>query len=151
MLSFSHAAIANDFEDWNSAIKNIGDFATALRRWQPLAEQGNADAQYNLGYIYSHGKGVEQDYKTAVKWYALAANQGHAIAQLNLGVMYDNGSGVAQDYVKAHMWWNIAAIDGDADAIKNRDMVTKLMTPAQIEKAQEAASKCIKQNFKNCD
>ena len=61
--------------------------------------------------------------------------------------MYDNGSGVAQDYVKAHMWWNIAAIDGDADAIKNRDIVAKKMTPAQIEKAQEAASRCIKQNF----
>jgi hypothetical protein len=49
------------------------------------------------------------------------------------------------------MWYNIAAIDGSADAIKKRDIIAKLMTPAQIEKAQEAASRCIKHIFKNCD
>jgi hypothetical protein len=49
------------------------------------------------------------------------------------------------------MWINIAAIDGNAEAINARDVVAKLMTPAQIAQAQEAASKCIKQNFKNCD
>ena len=186
MLSFSHAAIAGDYEDGVVAYGK-GDFATALRLLTPLAEQGlaraelhlgfmydNGDgvtqdyktavkwytlaaeqgiarAQVNLGLMYDQGQGVAQDYKTAVKWYTFAAEQGHAKAQSNLGVMYDNGQGVAQDYVKAHMWLNIAAIDGDADAIKNRDIVAKLMIPAQIEKAQEAASRCIKQNFKNCD
>ena len=114
MLSFSHAAIAGDVEDGLAAAKK-GDFATALRLWKPLAEQGNARAQNNLGFMYA------------------------------------NGDGVAQDYVKALTWWNIAAIDGVADAIKNRDIVAKNIPPAQIEKAQEAASRCIKQNFKNCD
>ena len=101
--------------------------------------------------MYQTGKDVAQDYKTAVKWYTLAAEQGNAKAQYNLAWMYANGQGVAQDYVKAHTWFNITAIDGDADAIKNRDDVAKKMTSAQIEKAQEAASRCIKQNFKNCD
>jgi TPR repeat protein len=58
-----------------------GDYATALREWTPLAKQGNADAQYNLGGMYDNGQGVPQDYKTAVKWWKLAAEQGDADAQ----------------------------------------------------------------------
>ncbi len=67
---------------------NSGDYATAMREWTPLAKQGNAFAQSNLGLMYSKGRGVLQDYKTAVKWYTLAAEQGNARAQYNLGVMY---------------------------------------------------------------
>ena len=63
---------------------NKGDYATALREWKPLAEQGNADAQFNLGQMYRRGDGVPQDHKTAVKWYRLAAEQGYAFAQYNL-------------------------------------------------------------------
>ena len=58
-----------------------GDYATALREWTPLAEQGDASAQYKLGWMYDNGIGVSQDYKTAVKWYRLAAKQGDAFAQ----------------------------------------------------------------------
>ncbi|MDP7426472.1 MAG: sel1 repeat family protein, partial [Rhodospirillales bacterium] len=58
-----------------------GDYATALREWKPLAEQGDADAQNNLGSMYDQGQGVLQDYKTALKWYTLAAEQGDADAQ----------------------------------------------------------------------
>jgi TPR repeat protein len=185
MLSVSHAAIADDFEDGVVAYGK-GDFASVLRLWTPLAEQGNAKAQYNLGLMYDQGKDVAQDYKTAVKWYTLAAEQGNAwaerslgimydnghgvaqnyktaikwftlsaeqgnvFAQINLGVMYEKGKGVAQDYVKSHMWFNIAAID--LNAISSfRDDIAKKMTPVQIAQAQEAASRCIKQNFKNCD
>ena len=150
MLSFSHAAIADDFDD-GLAANGKGDVATALRLWIPLAEQGDAFAQFNLGLMYYTGRGVAQDYKTAVKWYALSAEQGNIKAQNYLGWMYDQGKGVAQDYVKAHMWFNVSAIDGNTEAIRARDAVAKLMTPAQIEKAQEEASRCIKQNFKNCD
>ena len=53
-----------------------GDFATALREWTPLAEQGNASAQFNLDIMYEKGEGVPQDYKTAVKWFRLAVKQG---------------------------------------------------------------------------
>jgi len=75
----------------------IGDYATALREWKPLAEQGNANAQYNLGLMYQKGDGVPQDDKTALKWYRLAAEQGNASAQYNLGAMYYKGEGVPQD------------------------------------------------------
>ncbi|PHS09962.1 MAG: hypothetical protein COA89_01515, partial [Acidithiobacillus sp.] len=73
------------------AAYDSGDFATALREWRPLAEKGDADAQFNLGVMYSKGQGVPQDYKTAVKWYTLAAEQGVASAQTNLGHIYDKG------------------------------------------------------------
>ena len=46
-----------------------GDYATALKEWTPLAEQGDAKAQHSLGVMYVNGEGILQDYKTAVKWY----------------------------------------------------------------------------------
>jgi uncharacterized protein len=55
-------------------------------RWYKLsAEQGNADAQYNLGYCFDNGEGVEEDKVEAVRWYKLSAEQGNADAQHNLG------------------------------------------------------------------
>jgi len=70
-----------------------------------LAEQGIATAQFKLGWMYSNGNSVPQDYKAGVKWYTLAAEQGHAGAQNNLGLMYSNGKGVPQDYKTALKWW----------------------------------------------
>jgi TPR repeat protein len=96
-----------------------GDFTTALREWKPLAKQGYADAQFNLGIMYEKGQGVPQDYKSAVKWYRLAAEQGHADAQFNLGVMYANGQGVPQDNKTAVKWYRLAAEQGHALAQGN--------------------------------
>ncbi len=62
-----------------------GDYATALKERRPLAEQGHASAQNNLGHMYGNGEGVPQDYAEAVRWYRLAAEQGHDTAQHNLG------------------------------------------------------------------
>jgi len=69
-----------------------------------LAEQGDAQAQYNLGVMYDNGKGIPQDYIKAVQWYTEAAKQGDAGAQLFLGVMYYSGKGVPQDYKEAIKW-----------------------------------------------
>nr|ALS56026.1 putative Sel1 domain protein repeat-containing protein [uncultured bacterium EIL107F05] len=138
-----------DFQKGLTAAKN-GDFATALREWTPLAEQGNASAQFNLGIMYGNKRGVPQDHKTAVKWYTLAAEQGNATAQYNLGVMYDRGWGVLQDDLYAHMWWNVAASIGDEDASENRDSIAKEMTPADISKAQQLARECVAKNYKGC-
>jgi len=96
-----------------------GDFATALKEWQPLAEQGNAVAQFNLGVMYENGQGVTQDYKTAVKYYTLAAEQGYADAQFNLGWMYYSGQGVTQDYKTAVKYFTLAAEQGHAKAQSN--------------------------------
>ena len=61
------------------------DYETAYKLFLPLAEQGDADAQFNLGVMYDEGEGVPQDYKEAFKWYRLAAEQGDAFAQFELG------------------------------------------------------------------
>ena len=76
------------------------------------AEQGDADAQFNLGVMYADGEGVPQDYQEAVKWYRLAAEQGYADAQANLGARYDTGRGVSQDYQEAVKWYRLAAEQG---------------------------------------
>ena len=73
-----------DFEAGLEAYKR-GDYETALREFKPLAEQGIAEAQFNLGVMYVTGQGVPQDNKEAAKWYRLAAEQGVAEAQFNLG------------------------------------------------------------------
>ena len=128
-----------------------GDYKTALQDWEPLAEQGDASAQYNLGLIYDTGTGVLQDYKTAAKWYEFSAKQGNPDAQSNLGVMYDNGYGVLQDYVRAHMWFNIASISGEnKNASKNRDIISKIMSSSQIETAQKLARECVRKKYKGC-
>ena len=80
-----------------------------------------------------------KDYKEAVRWYRLSAEQGKATAQFNLALMYGGGLGVPQDYVLAHMWFNLSGSNGDKDAVKNRNIIEKRMTPQQIEKAQEMA------------
>jgi len=107
--------------DEGVAAYDRGDYAAALREWRPLAKQGNANAQYNLGIMYNNGRGVPQDYAEAVKWYRKAAEQGMAEAQVNLGVMYMyyNGHGVPQDLAEAVKWNRMAAEQGDAGAQYN--------------------------------
>ena len=60
-----------------------GDYATALREWKPLAEQGNPRAQSNLGFMYANGQGVLQDYVYAHMWYNIAASRGNEVASEN--------------------------------------------------------------------
>jgi TPR repeat protein len=96
-----------------------GDFATAMREIQPLAEQGNVSAQLNLGLMYAKGQGVPKDGAEAVKWYRLAAKQGKANAQFNLGVIYANGYGVPEDDTEAVKWYRLSAKHGNAEAQHN--------------------------------
>ncbi len=116
-----------------------GKYAMALREWRPLAEQGNAKAQYNLGLMYRKGQGVAQDDAEAVGWWRKAAEQGNARAQRARGIMDRYGYGVAKDFVLAHMWYNLAAAQGNFGSGWERGVVAKKMTPAQISEAQKLA------------
>jgi len=127
-----------------------GDYTTALKELKPLAEQGEAAAQYNLGVMYYNGWGVIQNYKAAVKWYKLAAEQGDADAQYNLGLMYSKGRGLIKDYTLAHMWSNIAASQGNKSAMNHREIIENKMTLSQIEKAQDLARECVAKNYRDC-
>ena len=147
-LAFTQVT-AQDFNKGMEAAQ-AGDFATALKEWQPLAEQGNANAQNNLGLMYVNGQGVLQDYAEAVKWYRLSAEQGNADAQRNLGSMYEYGDGVLQDNVTAHMWYNIASANGHETAGVWKDVRAGLMTADAIEKATAMARECMNSNYKKC-
>jgi uncharacterized protein len=120
------------------------DYATALREWRPLAEQGHVGAQYYLGLLYDFQKGVPQDFAVAREWYEKAAAQGHAGAQTNLGGMYEFGHGVQRNDVLAYMWYSIAAAHPADDewrdlAAENRDQIADHMTSAQIADAKKRA------------
>jgi len=75
VLLLALPAYGQDFQKGFDAYNN-GDYATALREWRPLAEQGLADAQSNLGWMYEYGEGVPKDYVQAYMWLNLAAAQG---------------------------------------------------------------------------
>ena len=118
IMALAVPADAGSYEDGLAAY-NQGDYATALRLWRPLAEQGHAEAQFNLGLVYGMGQGVPQDDAEAVKWFRMAAEQGIAEAQNNLGSMYYDGRGVPQDDTEAVKWYRKAAEQGDAEAQTN--------------------------------
>lgn len=110
---------------WDDPMENArnayfeGDFFSALSTWRPLAEQGDARAQNNLGILYRNGEGLVQDFAQARAWLLRSAAQGHAQAQYSLGIMYDYGYGVPQNYPEALRWYQQAAALGNADAQYN--------------------------------
>ncbi len=140
---------AADFATGDKAFER-GDYTTALKHFEPLAEQGNAWAQYALGVMRDNGNGLSQDYSAALKWYVRAAEQGHGDAQRNLAAMYLSGHGVKKDYVKAYMWLDIADDAGAEGATLGRIFTAKHMTPADIKKAEELANNCTANNYKGC-
>lgn len=86
-----------------------GDYATALQLILPLANEGDAVAQFNLGQMYDNGTGVPQDHTEAARWSRKAADQGLAAGQFNIGVSYEKGRGVPRDYSAAANWYRKAA------------------------------------------
>ncbi|MEN6445911.1 MAG: tetratricopeptide repeat protein [Candidatus Cloacimonas sp.] len=78
------------------------------------AEEGNADAQNQLGDAYYNGDGLEQDYTKAFEWYFRAAKQGHALAQYNVAFAYANGLGTQKNMEKAIEWYGKSADQGVA-------------------------------------
>ena len=109
-------ALAGSLEDGRAAYKQK-DYQTALKLWQPLADQGNAEAQSNICTMYFYGEGVKRDYAEARRWCLEAAYQDNVAAQYKLGRIYViGGQGVTQDYAEAMKWYRKAAYQGDAEA-----------------------------------
>ena len=93
-----------------------GDYEKCLAECQPLAEEGNADAQFCVGRLYANGFGVAMNDDLALKWYGSAAEQGHSEAQFSLGVMHANGWGVTMNDEEAAKWYQLAAAQGFVQA-----------------------------------
>jgi TPR repeat protein len=126
----------DDRQDGMRAYKK-GDYKTALEKWKPLAVQGDAQAQFNLGLMCLYGQGVNKDYTEAVKWYVKAAEQGFVKAQLKLGIMYLDGNEVNQDTIQALKWFDIASLNGDEKGCEMGGALEKNMTRIQIAEARK--------------
>ena len=107
-LSKSKSNKLRNFLD-NLGRKNYADNINYIIK---SAEQGEAEAQYLLGYCYQFGIGVEQNEKLAVKWYRVSAEQKYPLAQYALGGCYFQGQGVKQNDDKAIRLFEIAAQNG---------------------------------------
>lgn len=84
----------------------------AVKDIQPMAEQGDANAQFFLGTMYRNGHNVAQDYAQAIAWYKKSAEQGDLRAQYNLAMMYSKGEGVPENNTEAARWFETAAQRG---------------------------------------
>jgi uncharacterized protein len=115
VVAITGTAIAGPLEDAEAAYER-GDYATAMRIFRPLADQGNSVAQNYLGDMHNLGEGVPQDYTEALRWYQLAADRGLANAKFKIGIMYDAGHGVLRNYSDAVKWYRLAADQGDLRA-----------------------------------
>jgi TPR repeat protein len=113
-LSMAHAD--NAVLEQGRQAYSRGEFAAAIELWRPLAEQGNAEAQFAMGTVFYTGSGVAPDYAESSYWYHRSAEQGFAAAQYNLGNAYKRGEGVNQNDRMAVNWWQKAADQGFAPA-----------------------------------
>jgi TPR repeat protein len=93
--------------------------AEVAKEIRTRAEQGDANAQYRLGYSYRWGAGVAQDYAEAFRWFRKAAEQGNAYAQFYVGFLYHQGWGVVRDDAESARWYRKAADQGYAYAQAN--------------------------------
>lgn len=109
-------------------------FKQTLEELRPLAEQGNPEAEFKVGHIYSQGEGVPTNPEIAVSWYRKAADQGYSKAQNALAAMYSSGRGVTQDYAEALYWTLLTRKTGGSSGM-SPDKIIKVhqLTPEQVE------------------
>ena len=108
-----------------------GNFAEAYCRWKPLAERGHAEAQYNLGWLYANGNGMNVDDKRADQWWKAAAEQGHADAQFAIGLGLITGiNGLKKNSPEAMKWFLQAARQGHRDS---REIILRLNADPDID------------------
>ena len=107
-----------------------------LRR---LADQGDADAQYQMGLRYHNGEDVPHDDAQAMQFYLRAAEQGHVTAQSALGAYYWAGRGVPEDLSKSYFWSEIALAGGDENSKSRLEGLASQMTQAQVSTARQQA------------
>jgi TPR repeat protein len=127
-------AVSGAGADFGTAMEayGAGDFETAYSLWLPLAEAGNAAAQFNIGLLNERGEGRDRDIAEALAWYAKAAESGFARAQFRLGEIYDAGKDVERDLIEARKWFFVAAEARYPKARKRMKKVADEMTPKEI-------------------
>jgi TPR repeat protein len=126
-------------EDGNTAFQER-DFDEAFEVLLPLAKEGDAEAQFKVGFMYVHGRGVDRDFDEAMRWMTAAAEQGYPEAQYNLALSYDIGRGVARDLVEAHKWATLALGQGYTSAGELKEDTASNMTEDELREARKRVS-----------
>jgi len=126
-----------------------GEYDIAGKYWEPLAKDGDCDAEYSFGLLYFEGRGVSKSYEKATAWWTKAANQGQPQAQVALGVIYSHsevpyspfqcrrGCGVSKDLVIAYKWFGVAR---DSGFPLEEDQAKRLINKIKPEMAPEQVS-----------
>ncbi len=118
----------------------------SLADLRKLADQGDADAQWQIGVRYHNGDGVPHDDAQAMQWFQRAAEQGHVTAQATLGAYYWAGRGVPQDLSQAYFWSALALAQGDENSKSRLEGLASQMTRAQVSAARQRAEVWIHQH-----
>jgi hypothetical protein len=134
---FCHVAIAGLTEGLDALRKN--DFPAAVKELRPLADRGDAEAQYRVGLMYEFGKGYPQDKAQGIAWFRKAAAQNHVAAQTELGIIYATGDGVAKDSKQAVEWFQKAAPQGNVAAQYNLGLLYAKGDGVKVDNAQAIA------------
>jgi len=137
LLIFVGDLRAADLPPEIDAATRVRDYQKAYALLLPLANAGEAEAQYRLAGLYRAGRGVEANLSTAAAWLEKAAQQGHARAQHGLATMLQKGTGVPADAQKAEFWFNAAAGQGLEAAVQKLDQTTRV-SPAEDNANHEA-------------
>lgn len=116
LASVGHAATTFE-QGWRAYQQQ--DYSRALALWLPLAQEGHAQTQNNVGMVYLRSRDKGRDYAKAAQWFRRAAAQGNPHAQTSLGSLYAQGLGVERDYFRAFEWFYEAARQGYPQAQYN--------------------------------
>ena len=117
----------------------------AVASCRELAEQGDMQAQLEMGELYYHGERTGQDLAEALKWYERASIQGQPDAQYRLGLMHAAGEGVERNLPQAYIMLKMAAVNGQEAAMDASDRLTAEMGEEEI----AAATRVLGTLFRN--
>lgn len=145
------AAWADDLSDGDAALQN-GEYPKAIKILLPLAEQGKAVAQRDVGLMYFDGNGFAHDPREAAKWFSLSAKQGQIGAQVDFAIAYTTGEGVQQNLVQAYVWFSAAASQGVGKTVaaRFRDHIATELLPDQLQMAESIAAQCRATLYSDC-
>ncbi|WP_052080979.1 tetratricopeptide repeat protein [Pseudomonas sp. ML96] len=113
------------------------DLPQAVSTCQGLAQQGDAQAQYELGEFFYDGQRAPRDLPQALHWFEQASLQGNAQAQLRLGNMFSQGEGVQANNVQAYIVLKMAAVNGSDEAMDSADQVAERMGREELQVASQ--------------
>ena len=113
------------------------DVTQALAACQKAADEGDAQAQYELGEFYYEGKNAPRDLPQALSYFEQASLQGHAQAQYQLGLMFSRGEGVQANNIQAYIVLKMAAVNGSEEALDAADEVSANMKRDELEVATQ--------------